>query len=417
MKKQELPIIFLISLAIASLLLLLPRTSQAQLVLGQYEDEAPLGTWNHYGFSNGSSVGLGGVHFASGRDCSASLSNPALLLRLPKISSSLNSSYSSSSLFKYAIINTGVVITDKNLSLNIYALDFGGISVRVKDWAFSASHALTEVYDRPSVEQKYYYQDALYHTLRFDQEGHIKTIHFSVARKIGERISFGIGLNFLRGSLSKNIKEEWIRTNITITDDKSFEFKGQYVNGGIWVGLSEKLAVAAVFRTPFKKKADSESSFRYFSPGGDTDIRIDASSENIYKQPLVVGLGLSYQFSPKLRAASDFAFFNWSKYEVTYFEEDLKRNFKDVVKIGAGFEYLSLLKIFGDEFIIPFRAGLAYDPQPMKEPSSTYYCFSLGSGLHWRNSSFDVGASFGSERGSGDSLSAKRICISISFWL
>ena len=414
MKKEGL---FFFCLALVLLMFSSPRISTAQMILGQYEDEAPLGTWNHYGLANGASIGQGGVLYAIAGDCSSSLSNPALLTHLPRFTLTLNSSYSSASLFRYAIINTGVVTTDQNYKLKIYAFDFGGASLMVKGWALSFSRALTEVYDRPSAESKYYYQDILYYTLNFDQEGHLITTHFAVARKIGEHISVGLGLNFIRGRLTKNIREEYRDTNISITDDKSYQFKGQYINGGIWLGVSEKFAVAAVFRAPFTKKAESESSYRYLSPGGDTDIRIDASGENSYKQPVVIGLGLSYKFSARFRVASDFSFFNWSKYKVTYFEEDLERDFKDIIKIGAGFEYLSALKIFGGECTVPFRAGLAYDPQPMNEPGSAYYSFSLGTGLHWESSSVDVGASFGSESGSGDSLSAQRISMSLSFRL
>jgi hypothetical protein len=414
MKKLR-PLLFLTALVLP--ILLLPHLSRAQMNLGQYEDEAPLTTWNYYGLANGTSLGMGGTLYAFSRHCSSSLANPALLSHLPRFTLTLNSYYSSSSLFKYAIVNTGVVVTDQKPQIRIYALDFGGASVNVRGWILSFSRAMTEVYDRPSVEQSYYYQDVLYYTLNFDQEGHLMITHLAVARRIGRRLSVGIGLNFLKGSLTKTIKEEYPRSNITITDHKSYEFEGRYLNGGLWLRLSKKLELAAVFRAPFTKKAASESSYSYLSPGGDTDIRIDASGENSYKQPLVIGLGLSSRISPRLRAASDFSFFNWSKYKVTYFGEELKRDFKDILKIGAGFEYLAPLRLFGVNLTVPLRAGFTYDPQPMREPGSSYYYFSLGTGLRQGNSSFDVGASFGSERGSGDSLSAKRVAMSLSFRL
>jgi len=129
----------------------------------------------------------------------------------------------------------------------------------------------------------------------------------------------------------------------------------------------------------------------------------------------VIGVGLSYQFSPELRIASDFSFFNWAKYKVTYFEEEIDRNFKDIIKIGAGIEYLSALKIFNQEVEIPFRAGMIYDPQPMIEPSSSYLLFSFGSGIHWGKFLLDIGAFVGKESGSGDSLSAQKVILSLSF--
>lgn len=414
MKRKKLLAFFLFLLFF---FIFLTRPSWPQLILGQYEDEAPVGTWNILGITNASSLGLGDTRFAFATDCSTSLSNPALLSNLPKITFSLISSFNSASFFKYSIVNTGVISTEKNISLRLYAIDFAGVSVRAKNWSFSLSLALAEIYDRPSIEEKLYSRGSLYYTFNFNQEGSLKTIHFSISRKISDRISFGIGLNYIYGNLKKNIQEKWLNTKIAITDDKSHEYQGYYLNGGLWVGLSDQLAFAAIFRTPYTKKAESQSLYRYQAPGGNTDIKIEASSQNTYKQPHVIGLGMSYRFSPKLRIASDFSFFNWSKYRVTYFEEELDRNFKDIIKISAGIEHLSSLKIFNKDIEIPFRAGLIYDPQPMREPSSSYLYFSFGSGIHWGKFLLDVGAFFGQERGSGDSLSAQKVSLSLSFFM
>jgi len=167
------------------------------------------------------------------------------------------------------------------------------------------------------------------------------------------------------------------------------------------------------------KKSDSESVFRYYSPDGNTDIQIEASAQSEYKQPLVAGLGLSYTFSPRLRAASDFTFYRWSKYSIIYFGQDdeLERNFKDIIKVGAGIEYMTATWLFGRDFNVPFRAGFSYDPQPMVEPNSSYLYFSFGTGLHWRKLFLDAGVLIGEERGSGHSLSAKKVTLSLSFRL
>lgn len=397
------------------LMIFFPHPLQPQLILGQYEDEAPVGTWNILGVTNATSLGLGNTRFAFAADCSASLTNPALMPSLPKSTFSLHSSLQSTSFFKYSIVNTGVIFTEKNPTLKTYSIDHAGVYVILKGWAFTLIQALTEIYDRPSIEQKAYYRGSIYYTLNFNQEGNLKTVHFSVSRKISNRISLGIGLNYTYGNLKKNIQDKWIDTNVTITDEKSHEFQGFYINGGLWVGLSSKLAVAAVFRTPYTKEAESQSLYRYQSPQGETDIKIEASAQNKYKQPLVVGLGMNYQISPKIRAASDISFFNWSKYKVTYFEEELQRDFKDIIKFGAGIEYLSDLTIFNQRVKLPIRAGFIYDPQPMKVPDSSYLSFTFGTGIHWQRFMLDLGAFIGNERGSGDSLSASRVSLSLSF--
>jgi hypothetical protein len=72
--------------------LALPTVSSAQLVLGQYEDEAPLRSWNTFGLTVASSLGRGETQLALAEDCSAALGNPALLASLPKFSVGFNGS-------------------------------------------------------------------------------------------------------------------------------------------------------------------------------------------------------------------------------------------------------------------------------------------------------------------------------------
>ncbi len=170
-----------------------------------------------------------------------------------------------------------------------------------------------------------------------------------------------------------------------------------------------------MFRTPFVKKTDSESLYRFLSPI--TEIRTEASEKSEYKQPFVAGLGVSFQYSPKLRATSDLTFYRWSRYGIIYFGDEFEqeRNFKDVIKIGAGVEYMTSLRLFGTEIKAPLRAGFSYDPQPMVEPSSSYTYFTFGTGLHWGKLSLDAGMLLGAERGSGNSLSANKFSLSLSF--
>jgi hypothetical protein len=392
-----------------------PKTLRPQMVLGQYEDEAPLRTWNTLGITTAHSLGMGETQFTLGSDCASSLINPALLTKLPKIIFTVNSSFNTAQLYRYSIVNTGPLYTRENITLGLYAFDFAGASIRLKNWTLALSIGLIESYDRPRAQDEYDPAGTVLYRIRFDQEGNFKNVNFSIARKLSGNISVGIGFNYAYGHLEKDFSEHWITSDIIITDSKSHKFQGFYINGGLVWELADKIDVAAVFRTPYVKKSDSKSILRYLSPGGDTDIITEASSRNEYKQPLVAGLGVSYKFSPKLRAASDFAFYNWSKYRVNYFEEELKRDFKNIIKVGAGIEHSSSRRIFGQEVNIPLRAGLLYDPQPMKEPNSSYYYLSLGAGIHWRKFLFDGAVMLGRESGSGNSLTASKVALSFSF--
>jgi len=328
-------------LLVLSIHVLFPGISWPQMTLGQYEDEAPFRTWNSFGIATASSLALGETHFTIAADCSVALSNPALLSHLPRITFTLSSYLSSASFHKYSIVNTGVLFTGENLSLELLGLDFAGASFRVKNWTLALSMALVENYHRPEAGYSSTYGGYTYESKYFEQEGVLKNINFSIAREIFNGLSAGFGLNYVYGRFEKNLTDIYHFDNITITENLSHEFKGFFLNGGLIWNLTDKIAIAAIFRTPFVKKSDSESLKRNSSPDTDTDIKIEASGRSEYKQPLVVGLGVSYKFSPNLKVSSDFTFYNWSKYSIIYFgqEDELERNFKDTIKIYGLCQY------------------------------------------------------------------------------
>jgi hypothetical protein len=65
--------------------------------------------------------------------------------------------------------------------------------------------------------------------------------------------------------------------------------------------------------------------------------------------------------------------------------------------------------------MIPFRAGVVFDPQPMREPRSSYLALALGTGLRLRALAVDISGHIGRESGSGDSLKAAKIVLSLRY--
>ncbi|NIM92083.1 MAG: hypothetical protein GTO17_14185 [Candidatus Aminicenantes bacterium] len=407
--------VLFLSLLILTLLLFFPSPSWSQLVIGQYEDEAPFRTWNTFGVKTASSLARGETQFTLASDCSVALSNPALLLKLPKAAFTLSYQSSKALFYKYSIVNTGVLFSEENFPHQFYVIDFIGTSVRFDGWALAVSWSLLEVYSRPPAEYQYMSGGTTYYSIDLEQKGKLDNINFSLSRRLFKGLSIGFGFNYVYGQLDRNIVEEWIVDRITITDNKSQEYRGYYFNGGLSLDLTDKFRVGAVFRTPFTKKSKSQSSLGYNSPAGDTDIRIEATSNDEYYQPLVIGLGASFEVSDGLRMMSDIVFYDWSSYKVDYFEEPLQRDFKDVIKIGVGAEYESSHVLFNQVFYVPWRVGFIYDPQPMKEPSSSYLYFTFGSGIRWKRIVFDAAFIIGQERGSEDSLSANKVAFTLSY--
>lgn len=396
---------------------LLSTPALAQLTIGQYEDEAPFRTWNTFGIPSASAVGIGETQFAIVADSSATVVNPARLTALSPFSVTLSGSYTTASFDKYAVVNTGVLFTEGNSSIGLYALDFAGVTLNYKGWALGISVGLFENYERPLQNPDYVESGEVLYSFEFQQTGLLRNFNISIAREFGGWLSFGIGVNYVYGSMEKEIVENMSYSGVTISDRKIHDFNGIYVNGGLTADISDKLTVAAVFRTPYTKNADSESKLRYDSPPGNTDIRIEAAAKNKYEQPFVLGIGVDYRFTPKLRVASDVSFFNWSSYSITYFDEEFKREFKNIIKVSGGLEYMGSIRLFQQDFQVPFRAGLSYDPQPVEEPNTHYMYYTLGFGLYWKGLHLDAGAMFGSEKGSGRNLYGRKFSICLSYFL
>lgn len=410
--KHHKPITYLL-IIVAVLLLYLPKTAWPQLVVGQYEDEAPMRTWNNLGVITTPAISLGETQFTLARDCSVSLTNPALLSRLPKFTITVNGSITRASFFRYSLVNTGALTSEENLSLYILALDYLGASYSFKGWTVALNFAILDYYYRPSVRVETRLEEQLYHTLKFNQDGVLSTINLSLARKIIDRFSIGLGINFVRGWLEKIVDEQFILDEFILKDEVKHDFTGFYVNGGIVYDATDKLTVGIMFRTPYTKKSDSESHRLYRSSF--VTISSDETAESRYKQPLVVGVGVSYKLSGNLTLASDLGFFNWSSYEAIAFDEELVRDFKNTLKIGAGVEYWSSFQLFGKRIKMPLRIGFTYDPQPIKEPCVHYLYLTYGTGLQIGRFSVDLGAMVGKEYGSGDSLSAQKFIVSINY--
>jgi len=410
--KNHKPLTVLLILG-AALLLYLPNPVWPQLVIGQYEDEAPMRTWNNLGIVTTPAVSLGETQFTLARDCSVSLTNPALLSRLPKFTITVNGALNRASFFRYSLVNTGALTSQENISVFIYALDYLGASYSFKGWTVGLNFALLEYYYRPGVRLETTYEGQIYHTLDFNQDGVLSTINFSLARKISDRFSLGLGVNFVGGWLDKTVDENFVFDNFIIQDTVKHDFTGFYMNGGIVYDATDKLTLGAMFRTPYTKKSDSESQRLYRSSL--VTISSDTSAKNTYKQPLVLGIGMSYKFSKNFLVASDLTYFNWSNYEVYSFDEQLTRNFKNTLKIGVGTEYWGSFRLFGKTVKAPLRIGFTYDPQPIKEQNVHYLYLTFGTGFHVGRFSVDLGAILGKEFGSGDNLSAQKLVISINY--
>ncbi|MCJ7644741.1 MAG: hypothetical protein MUP28_09735 [Candidatus Aminicenantes bacterium] len=397
------------------LLLFFPCQARPQLVLGQYEDEAPVRTWNTLGVELAPSLACGGARTAAAWDASSVLVNPALLCGLPKLTVTASGSRTSASMFRYSILNTGVLSARENFTEGFYALDFGGLSFRAGDWAFALSAALLESYGRPPLDFRANSPAGLVYSIETAQGGDLRNFNLSAARRLSRRLAAGLGVNVVSGRLERTVSESFVADGITIDDRKSQDFKGLYMSAGLSLLLSERISLAVAVRTPYAKRSDSRSLLEYRVPAAGTDIRIPASSKDEYRQPWAAGAGASWRPAEDLKVSADVWFFKWSSYSAVYFGEEKERDFSDVLRLGAGLEYISAYRLFGRAIRSPLRVGISYDPQPMKAPRSAYAYITFGTGVAFGRVRVDFAVAIGKESGSGHSLSARRGALTLTY--
>jgi hypothetical protein len=402
----------LLPLAVVAGCLIVCGPALAQLALGQYEDEAPLASWNPLGSPPAPSLGLGGAQLARAWDLTQSLANPALLTSLPRLSASVSASYGGASLYRYALVNTGVVESIGLPSVGLFGVDGGGVAGRAGRWAFAAIVAMPESYGRPAIAV-----GSGGYQLTFSQTGYLRVFHAAVARELPGGLSLGIGVNAAAGRLDRSTVEQSVSpgATVTITDDKSERYHGLYMNAGLTWRATARLTAGLAVRSPYLKKGPATSLIRYEVPQTATDIRIAAEAENAYRQPWVYGLGLSYRLSAAWSLAFDTDYFDWSRYTATFFDEPRQRTFRSVVRAGGGIEYLAPTRFAAGTARIPFRLGFDIDPQPVTTVRTTYLGLSFGTGLELRSVAADISASFGRENGSGRSLRTARIVLTLRY--
>ncbi|HEX9902476.1 MAG TPA: hypothetical protein VGB72_06405 [Acidobacteriota bacterium] len=397
----------IIILALAFLTAWLPRPGLAQMALGQYEEEAPVRTWNIFGPQGAAGLGLGETSFIQAADASVLFTNPALLTRLPRLAVSISGSLQSASFFRYGPVNTGPVYTDGNAGLNMAAADFAALTVKVWGWRVGLGLALSEIYDRPPVEAR---STQYAYLFSFKQAGYLRILNFSLGREVAAGFSLGLGFNLVSGRWEWNLTDAW--SGVSISDARTRSFKGYFFNGGLHWQASAEISLAAAFRAPYQRRASSRSNLRYSAQAA--DILIQADGEDIFRQPLVLGLGLDWRICDNFRLAGQVAYWNWSSYKASLFGEELTRDFRDVWKAGLGLEYMGWFRLFGQDFDLPTRIGLVYDPQPMKLPRSSYLNFSLGFGFRWKGIQLDMGTIIGAEKGSGWHLTTNQIALTLT---
>lgn len=343
--------------------------------------------------SGARALGMGGAFIGVADDATAASWNPGGLIQLKKTELSVvgallyRSETNEFKAYPEASGRQGISETDINyfsfahpfnlfrrnmiISLNYQHLfDFN------REWHFPLTYS--------SGEQRIHYQ----------QKGGLSAVGIAYCIQVTPEFSLGVTLNVWKNRWSKNGWEQ-IEHRTRLSDGTQFftgnryMFEGFNANLGMLWNINSKLAVGAVFKTPFT--ADLKHEVTKFSPGE----YYKPSENETLDMPMSYGIGLAYRFSDNLTVSGDIYRTEWQDFVLTDsmgYDISLvtglpvkKSDIDPTCQIRIGAEYLFIK----EKYIIPLRCGFFYDPAPAQERPDDFFGFSLGSGISIRSYVFD----------------------------
>ena len=271
-----------------------------------------------------------------------------------------------------------------------------------------------------------------------EQSGGLSALGIAYSIQIVPQLSFGFTLNIWDNNLTPNKWEKIIhvtgpRTNTitsttttTITgtttstttgpfsstepqnyvEKKKYSFSGLNFNIGMLWRITDKLTTGLVFKTPFTADIKHED----YSIDQNQQYKLTYNEE--LDMPMSCGIGLLYKISDKFRVSTDVHRTEWQDYIYTKSNgkkisliTNASKDESDIdptYQVRFGMEYL--LVNHRSHYVIPWRAGVFYDPVPAQASPDDYYGFSLGSGFSMERYAFDIAYQYKFGNDVGDSM-------------
>jgi len=374
--------------------------------------------------SGARATGMGGAFIGVADDATAASWNPAGLVQLEKPEVSVvyayfnrRQAYSSwshpemesensmdtnglnyaSAAYPFVLLNRNMIV-----SLNYQRLFEMGKSV---DFNYTYDLAGNKVYDN----------------IQFSQEGHLYALSPAFAVQVTPEFYLGATLNLWGDYLGENGWSNEYRSlqkatiaGLPVSEinvwKNTLSFEGTNANFGFLWNVYGPFTVGGVFKTPFEAKLRQEKDYYQRKDWPVLNELSKKTFEDLtMEMPASYGLGLSYRYSDALLVAFDIYRTEWSQFLLrdakgretnpVYGAAQSKGGLSDTTQLRLGGEYLFI----GEKRVIPVRAGLFYDPEPMRGSLDDYYGFSLGTGYSTTRFSIDASYQYRSGRGvSGD---------------
>ncbi len=249
--------------------------------------------------------------------------------------------------------------------------------------------------------------------IQYDQSGGLSTVGIAYGVELSRSFSIGAALNIWENGLTKN---EWEKRSVQRGEmlhrghlyrydcrgRDGYELRsGVNVNLGVlWKVYSDRIAVGAFFRSPFRADVRHESNtdtdvYNQEFPNGKLK-ETDSYGEDLkLDMPMSYGIGVSWRFSDALTVSLDLSRTKWDDFVFIdskgFKTSSVSGKAMEESDVGPthharlGMEYL--VDVYGRA--IPVCAGVFYDPAPSEGNPDDYFGFSAGSGFVYGRLEFD----------------------------
>ncbi len=182
---------------------------------------------------------------------------------------------------------------------------------------------------------------------------------------------------------------------IEIKGTEEIDMKGQNFTIGFLWDVTPQFSVGGVYRSEFELDMERDLSYKYIGYNPPLSP-VKKTYDEKMRMPASYGLGLAYRYSDELSFAFDATRVEWNRFELELDDgtrispvNGMPTDEADIdptITYRAGGEYL----LVQPKYVVPFRMGLFYDPQPAREEPDEYYGVSAGTGMVYENIVFDL---------------------------
>jgi len=183
-------------------------------------------------------------------------------------------------------------------------------------------------------------------------------------------------------------------TTRTIIDQQT-SLSGQNFNAGFLWDITGRWSVGGVYRSPLKLNADRRVKWSYSQsssvPAYNTPENTGTENyeDRVYFPPSY-GLGAGFRYSDALTFTADVTRTDWNQYlykpehgdkfSLVNGLEKSKAGVDPTYTARLGTEYL----LIRPNYVVPFRAGFFYDPEPAKNHPESVFGATIGSGFAYK---------------------------------